>query len=146
MKLMYSVCCTRVALTSQIVLLIHSWLAQRPEGQKAIELKMYVFTSRTDNFPSVSSHESLDRFSKEENHHMFAQNFLNFFFEIVSNVLKIKLDICPLTAIFLVPFFDKEGSVVAFASLLVWHRILLSWCEYCYIVVLPTTPFYISVV
>ncbi len=69
--------------------------------------------------------------------HMFAlcpklQNFWNSFFKIVSDVLKIKLDICPLIAIFGVPsqcqpLNHKQGSAVTFASLLARSRILLSW-------------------
>lgn len=57
---------------------------------------------------------------------------LNSFFTIVSDVLKIKLDICPLIAIFGVPsqyhlLNHKQGSIVAFASLIARCRILLSW-------------------
>ncbi|XP_053501431.1 uncharacterized protein LOC128620443 [Ictalurus furcatus] len=82
--------------------------------------------------------------------HMFAlcpklQNFWNSFFETMSDVLKIKLDVCPLIAIFGVssqhqPLNHKQASVVAFASLLARHRILLSWTPQ----LNSTTPLYIS--
>ena len=60
------------------------------------------------------------------------QNFWNSFFKIVSDVLGVKLAVCPLIATFGVPsrrqpLSRRQADAVAFASLLARRRILLSW-------------------